>query len=141
MYLTWLIIIVFLTIIEISTVSLVSIWFVISGIFALIASFFTESLLIQFGIFVIGGVLLLIFTRDFVKKLLNKKGNERTNSDRVIGMTGIVTEKVTKTKPGEVKVDGKKWTAVSNKTLNVDEEVKVLEIDGVKLKVERSDEK
>ena len=39
-----------------------------------------------------------------------------------------------------VKVDGKKWTAISNKKIKVDSTVKVLEIDGVKLKVEEVSE-
>lgn len=52
-------------------------------------------------------------------------------------MRGIVTEKITKNSPGEVKVDGKRWMAISDKTINVDNDVKILEIDGVKLKVEK----
>lgn len=140
MYLTWLILIIVLTIIEISTTSLVSIWFVISAILALITSFFTDSILIQFAIFVIGGIILLILTRNFVKKI-TKKDDVKTNADRLIGMTAVVTEEIKKNEPGEVKVDGKRWTAVSNKKIKVGEEVKVLEIEGVKLKVERSDDK
>ena len=52
-------------------------------------------------------------------------------------MEAIVTEPIRKNKIGEVKVDGKKWSAFSDQTLNVDDTVKVLKIDGVKLKVER----
>lgn len=140
MYLTWLILIIVLTIIEISTTSLVSIWFVISAILALITSFFTDSILIQFAIFVIGGIILLILTRNFVKKI-TKKDDVKTNADRLIGMTAVVTEEIKKNEPGEVKVDGKRWTAISNKKIKVGEEVKILEIEGVKLKVERSDDK
>ena len=51
-------------------------------------------------------------------------------------MIAIVTEEIKKNKPGEVKVDGKRWTAISNKKISVDSTVRVLEIDGVKLKVE-----
>lgn len=56
-------------------------------------------------------------------------------------MTAVVTEEIKKNEPGEVKVDGKRWTAISNKKIKVGEEVKILEIEGVKLKVERSDDK
>ena len=38
---------------------------------------------------------------------------------------------------GKVKVDGKRWSAYSNQKIDVNSIVKVLEIDGVKLKVER----
>lgn len=132
----WLIIILFLGFIEAITVNLVTIWFVISGIVSLILSFFINDFIIQFSVFVILGILLLITTRSWLNKVF-KINNYKTNLDRVIGMQGIVTEKITKNSPGEVKVDGKRWMAVSDKTINVDNDVKILEIDGVKLKVEK----
>mgnify|MGYP000152631551 FL=1 len=132
----WLIIILFLGFIEAITVNLVTIWFVISGIVSLILSFFINDFIIQFSVFVILGILLLITTRSWLNKVF-KINKYKTNLDRVIGMQGIVTEKITKNSPGEVKVDGKRWMAVSDKTINVDNDVKILEIDGVKLKVEK----
>ena len=132
----WLIIILFLGFIEAITVNLVTIWFVISGIVSLILSFFINDFIIQFSVFVILGILLLITTRSCLNKVF-KINKYKTNLDRVIGMRGIVTEKITKNSPGEVKVDGKRWMAVSDKTINVDNDVKILEIDGVKLKVEK----
>lgn len=132
----WLIIILFLGFIEAITVNLVTIWFVISGIVSLILSFFINDFIIQFSVFVILGILLLITTRSWLNKVF-KINKYKTNLDRVIGMQGIVTEKITKNSPGEVKVDGKRWMALSDKTINVDNDVKILEIDGVKLKVEK----
>ena len=132
----WLIIILFLGFIEAITVNLVTIWFVISGIVSLTLSFFIDDFIIQFSVFVILGILLLITTRSWLNKVF-KINKCKTNLDRVIGMRGIVTEKITKNSPGEVKVDGKRWMAVSDKTINVDNDVKILEIDGVKLKVEK----
>ena len=132
----WLIIILFLGFIEAITVNLVTIWLVISGIVSLILSFFINDFIIQFSVFVILGILLLITTRSWLNKVF-KINKYKTNLDRVIGMRGIVTEKITKNSPGEVKVDGKRWMAVSDKTINVDNDVKILEIDGVKLKVEK----
>lgn len=132
----WLIIILFLGFIEAITVNLVTIWFVISGIVSLILSFFIDDFIIQFSVFVILGILLLITTRSWLNKVF-KINKYKTNLDRVIGMQGIVTEKITKNSPGEVKVGGKRWMAVSDKTINVDNDVKILEIDGVKLKVEK----
>lgn len=132
----WLIIILFLGFVEAITVNLVTIWFVISGIASLILSFFIDDFIIQFSVFVILGILLLITTRSWLNKVF-KINKYKTNLDRVIGMRGIVTEKITKNSPGEVKVDGKRWMAVSDKTINVDNDVKILEIDGVKLKVEK----
>lgn len=139
MFWIWLGIVISLSLIEILTVNLTTIWFVISGLVALIVSFFIKSYNIQFGIFVIGGVLLLLFTRSYFLEKLNVK-KEKTNLDRVVGMIGIVTEEIKKNKPGEVKVDNKKWTAISNKKIQIDKSVKIKKIDGVKLVVEEVDE-
>ena len=78
-------------------------------------------------------------TRKIVKKITPKK--VKTNIDRIIGMEGIVTEKITKNHPGEVKVDGKLWTALADKTIDKDCPVKILEINSTKLKVEKLEEK
>lgn len=131
----WLGLVVTLTLIEVLTTNLVTIWYIASALVSLILSFFIDSYLIEFAVFVIIGTVLLFTTRDYLVKLIVKK-KEKTNLDRVIGMTGIVTEEITKKKFGEVKVDGKRWTAVADKKIKVDSTVKVLEIDGVKLKVE-----
>ncbi len=134
----WLILVIVLTIIEVATVNLLTIWFVISGIVALILSFFIEDVAIVSTIFAVLGIILLITTRPILKKYLPTQ-RERTNIDRVIGMKGIVTEEIKKNVIGEVKVDGKKWSAISNKKIEVDEEVIVDAIDGVKLIVRKGD--
>ena len=130
----WLGIVICLALIEIITINLTTIWFVASGLLALVLSIFVDNYILQFSVFVIVGVLLLIFTRSY---LVNKFSRSvKTNLDRVIGMKGIVTEEITKNNPGEVKVDGKRWTAISNKKIEKDKEVKIIKIDGVKLIVE-----
>ena len=139
-WIIWLIIIIILTILELSTVNLTTIWFVASAIIALIISFFTDNYVIQFGVFVILGVILLVTTRPLLQKAL-KQSKVATNFDRIIDMEGIVTEKITKNQSGEVKVDGKLWTANADKTIKENSIVKVLEINGVKLKVEKVEDK
>ena len=135
----WLGIVLFLTLVEASTAGLVTIWFVASGIVAMIISIFIDNYLVQFSVFVLLGILLLITTRKYLVKLLGNK-DEKTNLDRVVGMTAIVTKEISKNNPGEVKVDGKYWTAISDKKIKVQSTVKVLGIDGVKLSVEEVDE-
>ena len=138
MFYTWLAIVICLAILEMSTVSLVSIWFVLSGLLAMIASLFITNITIQIGIFVIFGLIFMLLTRKFVKKAVPKK--VKTNLDRIVGMEGIVTEKITKSHPGEVKVDGKRWTAVAEKSIPEGSIVKILEINSTKLTVERMEE-
>ena len=131
----WLGIIIVLTLLELATVNLVTVWYIASAIISLVLSIFIDSFFIQFLVFVIIGTIFLVTTRDYLIKLIGEK-NEKTNLDRVIGMEGVVTEEISRNKPGEVKVDGKRWTAISSKKIKVDSIVKILEIDGVKLKVE-----
>ena len=138
MFYVWLAITVILAIIEMSTANLVSIWYIISGILTMIISLFIDNIVIQCAIFVLGGTLLLILTKDAIKKILPEK--TKTNIDRIIGMKGIVTEKITKKTPGEVKVDGKYWTAVADEPIKSDTTVEILEINSTKLKVAREED-
>ena len=136
---SWLIVIIILAIIEVLTVDLVTIWFIASAILALIVSFFIDSFIIEFSIFVIFGIIFLIITKPLIKNM-KQKTNNKTNIDRIIGMKGIVTEDIKKNKAGEVKVDGKLWTAIADKSIKKDSIVKVLSIESVKLKVEKEDD-
>lgn len=136
---TWLIIIIILIIIEAVTVDLVTIWYIASALVSLVLSLFIDSFFIQFLVFVLLGTLLLTTTRKQLLRLIGKK-DEKTNLDRVVGMTGIVTEDISKNKVGAVKVDGKEWTAMSTKKISKDSVVKVLSIEGVKLNVEEVDD-
>lgn len=135
----WLVIVILLVIVEAISINLTTIWFVASGLVALILSFIVGNFLIEFAVFTILGLILLITTRPILTKML-KQHRESTNLDRVVGMKGIVTEEIKKLSTGEVKVDGKRWTAYADKKITVDSTVEILEINGVKLKVKEVDE-
>ena len=135
----WLAIIILLIIVEAMSVNLTTIWFVVSGLVALLLSFLVGNFIIEFAVFTILGLILLITTRPILTKML-KQHRESTNLDRVIGMKGIVTEEIKKLSTGEVKVDGKRWTAYADNKISVQSTVEVLEINGVKLKVKEVDE-
>ncbi|MEG0026357.1 MAG: NfeD family protein [Bacilli bacterium] len=136
----WLGIALILAAIEVATLSFTTIWFVASGLLAMVISFFTDIFLIQFAVFVIVGIVLLATTRPMIKKFF-KKNDTKTNADRIIGMEGIVTEKISKNQDGVVKVDGKEWTAFADSVIAVSSTVLVLEIKGVKIKVRKVDVK
>lgn len=138
MWISWLIVIILLTIIEAATVNLVSIWFIASGLISLIISFFNNSLYLQFGIFVGVGILLMVITKPILTKKLVRK-DIKTNLDRVINMEGVVTEEISKLKIGEVRVDGKKWSAIADSKIEVGTTVIVDSIDGVKLRVRKGE--
>lgn len=69
----WLVVVLLLAIIEFSTVNLVSIWFVASGFIAMLTSLLTDNFYLQFAIFVIGGIILLLLTKPIIKKKLRKE--------------------------------------------------------------------
>lgn len=133
---TWLIVIIICSFLEVITVSLVSVWFIASAIVALIASLFTDSLLIQMGIFVLLGVFLLFTTRKPLQRMVDNR-REKTNLDRIYDMIGIVTEDIKKYETGVVKIDGKEWTAIADTDIKNGSKVKVLSINSTKLKVEK----
>ena len=133
---TWLIIILILGIIEISTTNLVCIWFVLSGLLSLGVSFLTDNVFLQFFVFVVFGIIFMLLTKPFINKIKTKE-NARTNFDRIIGMKGIVKETIPKDGIGVVKVDGKLWTSYANEKIEEGTYVKVLKINSVNLEVEK----
>ena len=139
---TWLVFAVLFLVLELATVSLVSIWFVAGALAALVASLLGASLGVQIGVFVLVSAVLLIFTMPIVKRLL-KKDAVPTNADRVVGKEGIVTEEINVTEGrGKIKVMGSVWSAKSDDGYNIPEgeTVVVTEIAGVRTVVKRKEQ-
>ena len=134
----WLAVIVVAAVIEGTTIQMVSIWFVVGGIGALIAELCGAPLWVQTVVFVAVTALTLLFTRPLVKKLLNFK-HEDTNAGRYIGKIGIVILEINnQLGSGQVNVMGSIWTArsVDDSVIEVGSNVLVKSIEGVKLMVE-----
>ena len=131
---TWMIIFIALVLLELATVNLVSIWFALGALATFVLSIWVDNATWQIALFVLVSFISLLLTRSFVNKIRGGKVVP-TNLDRVIGQIGLVTEEINKLEPGEVKVDGKRWSAVSSKKIKVGSKVEILSIDGVKLNV------
>lgn len=136
----WFILFIVMLVIELLTVNLVSIWFALGALCAMITSLITNSIIIQLIVFVIVTVISLLSTKKIVKKL-RRKEKIPTNLDAVIGKTAIVTEDILPLEVGEVKVAGKRWSAISEDKILKDSKVIVEKIDGVKLIVKKKEEK
>ena len=136
MFFLWLIIFIVLIITELLTINLVTIWFAFGALLALVVEVSFSNIVLDTITFVITSFLLIILTKPIIGRLKVKKV-EATNLDMVINKIGIVTEDIKQDKIGEVKVLGKRWSAYSNTELKKDEKVKIVSIDGVKLKVEK----
>ena len=128
----WLGMVVVFTVIEVFTAGLTTIWFAIGSIPMIFLSFLPIPFLYQVLIMLVISIVLLIFTRPFFVKKLNAN-KEKTNVDALIGKTALVTKKITKFEKGEVKIDGKIWTAksVSDEDLEEGTECLLQSIEGV----------
>jgi membrane protein implicated in regulation of membrane protease activity len=133
----WLGVIIVMAVVEAASVQLISIWFVIGGIAALIASLITESIVIQLTVFILVTALMLVVTRPLVKKVMRFK-KEDTNAGRYIGKVGTVILCIdNELGQGQVNVQGSIWTARSTdgSVIPKGANVAVERIEGVKLLV------
>ena len=121
---------------EIITTGFLVFWLGVAGLITMCVSFFTDNLMIQASIFVILSAVLILATKPFVKKFVNKKGNtEKTNAFSIIGKTAIVIKDIDSINGvGQIKVDGEVWSAEGINGSNIEKgtEVEVTEIDGVR---------
>jgi membrane protein implicated in regulation of membrane protease activity len=119
-------------IIESLTLSLTTIWFGISAFVMVFLAFTPIPFSVQLFIFVVLALVLLIFTRPFVKKKLNQK-KIATNYERVIGQVAVVTKKITSLDKGSIKINGMEWTAATKGEASLEEGSKCIieEIAGV----------
>ncbi len=134
----WIVALIAFVVIEALTAQLLTIWFAVGSVAALIAEMLGAEVWLQWTVFVAVSAVVLIATRPFVKKLTKQK-LQPTNADRCIGEIAIVTEKIDNIAgKGAVKVNGIEWSArtKSGETVESGNTVKVIKIDGVKLIVE-----
>lgn len=142
MMIIWIALAAVFAVVEACTVQLVSIWFTIGALAALIAETLGANEVVQLIIFVAVSVITLILTRPFVKRFSTSK-IQPTNADMHIGQDAIVTQDINNTEAtGAAKVKGIEWTARSadGSEIPIGEIVKVKAIEGVKLIVERKSE-
>ena len=136
MWQMWLIIAGVCLIIEIFTTGFLIFWFSIGALITMVVSFFTSNIIIQTAVFVISSTILIFATKPFVKKFVKDEDTIKTNVYSIIGKTGIVTQDINPVQSkGQIKVAGETWSATSNdeNLIPKDSEVKVLEVQGVKL--------
>ncbi len=131
----WLGLVVLCAVLEGVTAQLVSIWFVVGGIAALVSSLFHVNPFIQIAIFLFVTAITIVATRPMVRRLLNTK-KVRTNADRYVGMEGVVTTDIdNEAGVGMVRVAGNLWSARSedNAPVTAGTQVRISRIEGVKL--------
>ena len=132
----WVVLMIGFLVVEGIAPGLVSIWFALGALAALISALLGAQVWLQAVWFVVVSVLALIVTRPLAKKYVNSR-TQATNADMLIGQECIVTETIDKLHgTGAVSVAGKVWTARADDPEKIIEKgsVAVIErIEGVKL--------
>ena len=113
MLIAWILILIAAIIIELSTADLLTIWFALGAVSALIATALGAPDQVQIIIFVFTTAITLFFTRPFLKKLMSK-GYTPTNGELDIGASAIVIQEINSSKQtGRIRLNGIDWPAAS----------------------------
>lgn len=143
MTVVWLAAMIVLLIVEAMVPGLVSIWFALGALAAMISSMLGAPLWLQAVWFFLISVVSLLLTRPLAKKYVNGRA-VATNADMAIGQDCVVTETVDNIRgTGAVSVGGKIWTARMRTPEGRAEKgtvLRVVRIEGVKLIVEEKQE-
>lgn len=135
----WLVAMIALLIVEAMVPGLVSIWFALGALAAMISSMLSAPLWLQVVWFFLVSIMSLALTRPIARKYVNGR-TVRTNADMAIGQDCVVTEEIDNVRgTGAVSVGGKIWTARMTAPDGHAEKGAVLRavrIEGVKLIVE-----
>lgn len=134
----WLGLALVLFIIEAATVGMVCIWFGIGAIISMLCSYFITNIYIQWAVFSVVSVIMLVLLRPLAKKAMSNNA-ESTNVSALIGKTAFLTDDINEESYGRVKFGDISWIAVSSdgETINKGEKVKVILVKGNKLVVEK----
>ncbi len=136
----WLAVAVVSAALEFITMQMVSIWFtfasIITIILALCGVVWWGQLLVFCGL----SLVLLLSLRKLALKYLLKNDKTKTNVDSFVNNNYKLIQPITADTPGEVKINGVVWTAVSEDGAEIekDQVVTVVKIDGNKLIVKLS---
>ncbi len=135
----WLVGFVVLIGIEAATMALTTVWFAGGALAACLCSLAGAGIKVQLVVFVAVSFVLLIFTRPFAAKYINKSA-PKTNADSLVGKKARVTEDIDNDAgTGAAVVGGQEWTArayTPSRSYKTGDMVTIIEIKGVKLMVD-----
>ena len=133
----WLLLLVVFLAAEAATVSMVSLWFAVSALVALLVALLGGPGWLQGTLFLVISAVLIALLRPLVKRYVTPRITA-TNVDSVIGSTGLVTTAIDNVSAvGQVKLGAMEWTArsTSGQLIPVGTRVRVDKIEGVKVYV------
>ena len=132
----WLGAIILFLIVEAVIPGLISIWFAVGAVPALVTALLGGPVWLQVVLFVVCSIVALFLTRPLARKYVNSRV-QPTNADMLIGKDCVVKETVDNLQgTGAVSIAGKVWTARTEnegEIIPVSTVAEVIRIDGVKL--------
>ena len=138
----WLILAVVLSVIEIITMGLTTIWFAAGAVVALILSFFATPIPLQVAVFLIVSIVVLVLVRPMAGRYFNNR-TAKTNIDAYVGRKLIVKTEIDNIRnTGKIDMDGSTWLASAvrdDDIIHEGEEVVVRQVRGARLIVEREE--
>lgn len=136
----WIITMIALIVIEISTVGLYCVWFAFGALVGLVASMLGLPTYIQLISFAAVSVLLFFFVRPKLEHKINIRAI-KTNAEALVGQVGIAVTDIMDIEGGQVKVNGQMWSAKMEDCCDTviprGSKVVINEVRGVKLIVSR----
>lgn len=136
-FLTWVILGVILTVVEIITPTFFVFWFALGAFASSVLAYFNFSILFQTITFVVVSGILVILTRPLAKKFMGSSEREIT-VDEIINEVGTVVKDIRPGSSGVVKIGSEEWRAISryDGVIRKDSKVRVLKLEGTTLIVE-----
>ena len=136
----WLVIAVALIGIDVVTSSFIFMWFSIGALLAIILAFIEVSIVWQFIVFLVTGIILIILGYPWAKKKFKvEKNHTLTMEETYIGRVMTANEDIVE--KAKIKVDGVYWTAYNKtKKINKGEQFIISGIEGNKLVVKLKEE-
>lgn len=130
----WLALAVIFIVIEIFAPGFIFACFVIGSVAAGVTATLSDSYILQIIVFAVVSVILIPLTRPLAAKI-TKPAPVITNVDGLVGKIGFVKNEVSET-GGQIVVDDQVWQARSTTAIGVDKKVRIVAVEGAKLKVE-----
>ena len=134
----WLIVAAVMALIEVFTLTLITVWFVVGGLAAFVAAFLGASLTVQIVVFAVVSIACIVLFRPLVMK---HRSIGEANEASPVGSIGVVVERIPGGREtGRVETDDRmSWAALSadGAPIEVGERVRIVDQKSVKLIVER----
>ncbi len=137
-YVAWTFFVLVFSVIEIVIPNLVSIWFAIAAVLTIPIALIFENFYLEFPFFVLISIFLIVFTRPYTKKFLNR--NKENFDSSMIGNSITILKfnfSQNSTFFYDVKFKGSVWTGISSEKFSEDDTATIVGFEGNKIIIKK----